>query len=73
MPGTLVHVGENLRRLRRLNALTQAQLAERAGLARSAVARAELDQTEPHMTTLRKLADALGVHPRELVEGSKDA
>jgi transcriptional regulator with XRE-family HTH domain len=73
MPATLVHVGENLRRLRTLNALTQAQLAERAGLTESAVARAERDQTEPHMTTVRKLADALGVPPRELIEGSSDA
>jgi transcriptional regulator with XRE-family HTH domain len=73
MPNLVVHVGDNLRRLRTLNALTQAQLAERAGLTRSAVQRAERDQTEPHMTTLRKLADALGVHPRELVEGSNDA
>jgi transcriptional regulator with XRE-family HTH domain len=73
MPGIVVHVGENLRRLRTLNALTQEQLAARAGLTRSAVQRAESDQTEPHMTTLRKLADALEVHPRELVEGSKDA
>ena len=73
MPNAVVHVGENLRRLRTLNALTQAQLAERAGLHRSAVERAERDQTEPHMTTIRKLADALGVHPRELVERSKDA
>ena len=73
MSCTLVHVGENLRRLRTLNALTQAQLAERAGLARSVVVRAEHDQTEPHLTTVRKLAEALGVHPRELIEGSKDA
>jgi transcriptional regulator with XRE-family HTH domain len=73
MPNVVVHVGENLRKLRTLNALTQAQLAERAGLTRSAVQRAERDKTEPHMTTLRKLADALGVHPRELVEGGKDA
>jgi transcriptional regulator with XRE-family HTH domain len=73
MPDTLVHVGENLRRLRILNALTQAQLAERAGITESAVARAERDETEPHMTTVRKLADALGVHPRELIERSDDA
>lgn len=65
--------GGNLRRLRTREALTQAQLAERAGLTLSAVHRAERDITEPHMTTIRKLADALGVHPRELVEGSKDA
>jgi len=69
----LVHVGERLRRLRTLNALTQAQLAERAGLAESAVARAERDETEPHMTTIRKLAEALGVQPRELIEGGDDA
>jgi hypothetical protein len=25
------------------------------------------------MTTVRKLADALGVHPRELIEGTSDA
>ena len=73
MPATLVHVGERLRRLRTLNALTQAQLAERAGLAESAVARAERDETEPHMTTIRKLAEALGVQPRELIEGGDDA
>ena len=73
MPSTLVHVGENLRRLRTLNALTQAQLAERAGLHRTAVERVERDKVEPHMTTIRKLADALGVHPRELVEGGDDA
>jgi D-alanyl-D-alanine-carboxypeptidase/D-alanyl-D-alanine-endopeptidase len=73
MPATLVHVGENLRRLRTLNALTQAQLADHAGLTESAVARAERDETEPHMTTVRKLAGALDVHPRELIEGSSDA
>jgi transcriptional regulator with XRE-family HTH domain len=73
MPDVVVHVGENLRRLRTREALTQAQLAERAGLHRTAVERIERDKVEPHMTTLRKLADALGVHPRELVEGRKDA
>ena len=73
MPDTLVHVGENLRRLRILNALTQAQLAERAGVTTATVARAERDEIEPHMTTVRKLSDALGVHPRELIERSDDA
>jgi transcriptional regulator with XRE-family HTH domain len=61
-------VGENLKRLRTLNALTQAQLAERAGITTAAVARIERDENEPRMTTLRKLADALGVEPRELIE-----
>jgi transcriptional regulator with XRE-family HTH domain len=65
---TVVHIGERLRRLRTLNALTQAQLAERAGVTTATVARAERDEIEPHMTTIRKLADALGVEPRQLVE-----
>ena len=33
------------------------------------VARLERDEGEPHMTTVRKLAAALGVHPRELTVG----
>ena len=69
----VVHVGENLRRLRVLNALTQEELAERAGLTRSAVLRAERDQTAPRPPTIRKLAAALGVQPRDLIEGGKDA
>jgi transcriptional regulator with XRE-family HTH domain len=64
---TVVYVGENLRRIRTLNALTQEQLAQRAGVQAATVARIERDEREPHMTTIRKLADALGVHPRELV------
>ena len=68
----VVHIGERLKRLRTLNALTQAQLAERAGVTTATVARAERDELEPHMTTVRKLSDALGVHPRELIEGGDD-
>lgn len=64
----VVYVGENLRRIRTLNALTQEQLAQRAGVQAATVARIERDEREPHMTTIRKLADALDVHPRELVE-----
>ena len=68
----VVHIGERLKRLRTLNALTQAQLAQSAGVTTATVARAERDEIEPHMTTVRKLSDALGVHPRELVEGSSE-
>ena len=68
----VVHIGERLKRLRTLNAMTQAQLAQSAGVTTATVARAERDEIEPHMTTVRKLSDALGVHPRELVEGSSE-
>ena len=65
----VVYVGDNLRRLRVLNALTQAELAQKAGLTPAAVARIERNEAEPRMTNLRKLAEALGVEPHELVRG----
>lgn len=67
MQAAVVKIGENLKRLRTRAALTQAELAERAGLTTAAVARVERDEAEPRMTSLRKLAEALGVDPSELV------
>jgi transcriptional regulator with XRE-family HTH domain len=63
----VVYVGENLKRLRTRAALTQAELAEKASITTAAVARIERDEAEPRMTTVRKLAQALGVDPAELV------
>ena len=65
----MVHIGGNLKRLRLRSALTQRELAQRAGIAHATLARLERNKAEPHPTTMRKLADALGVEPRELVEG----
>ncbi len=69
MLATMVHIGKSLKMQRTLKALTQAQLAEQAGVTTATVARIERDEIEPRMTTLRKLADALGVEPAELVGG----
>jgi len=65
----VVYVGENLKRLRTLNALTQEELAEHAGLTVSAISKIERNETEPRMTSIRKLAGALDVRPRVLIEG----
>jgi transcriptional regulator with XRE-family HTH domain len=65
---TVVYVGERLRRLRERKALRQEDLAELAGVGKNTVNRIEKNRTEPHMTTIRKLADALGVEPHELIE-----
>lgn len=67
MPATVVHIGERLRKQRTRRALTQAELAEAAGVTTATVARIERDEIEPRMTTLRKLARALDVDPAELV------
>jgi transcriptional regulator with XRE-family HTH domain len=64
----VVHIGERLRRLREQRALRQEDLAELAGVGKNTVNRLEKNHTEPHMTTIRKLADALDVEPRELMD-----
>jgi transcriptional regulator with XRE-family HTH domain len=57
-----------LRMVRERRALTQQQLAERAGVNRVTIARLERGRDDPFPTTVRKLADALGVEPEELME-----
>jgi transcriptional regulator with XRE-family HTH domain len=68
MQTAVVYVGDNLKRLRTLNALTQTELAQKSGLTTAAVARIERDEAEPRPSTLRKLAGALHVQPRDLIE-----
>jgi transcriptional regulator with XRE-family HTH domain len=68
-----VKIGDNLRRLREDRLLTQAELAERAGIALSSLVRIENDQVDPRFTSIRKLAQALEVHPRELTGRPGDA
>ncbi len=65
----VVYVGNKLKTLRMEQALTQKELATKAGLAHNTVARLERNETEPHMSTVRKLANALDVVPAVLVKG----
>jgi len=65
----VVYIGDRLKNLRIRRALTQRELAERAGLSTNALNRLELGKAEPHMSTLRKLAQALDVDPTELIGG----
>ena len=73
MMQVVVRIGDNLKRLRTLRALTQVELAEKASVTQATVVRIERNQAEPHMSTIRKLAGALGVDPAELVRGADDA
>jgi len=57
----------NVRRLRELRALSQRELAARAGLSVTTVNRIEIGQRKPMPKTVRKLARALGVSPQELL------
>src|SRR5215211_1636705 len=62
-----------LKDVRQRKALTQQQLAERAGVNRVTIARIEGGKDEPFPTTIRKVADALGVEPEELLEPVTEA
>jgi transcriptional regulator with XRE-family HTH domain len=66
---TVAPLKEKLREERRRAALTQGELAEKAGVGINTVVRIETGEiTEPRVSTLRKLAQALGVQPRDLLE-----
>jgi transcriptional regulator with XRE-family HTH domain len=58
-----------LRRLRREAALSQQELADRAGTTQETISRLERGHNAARGSTIRKLANALGVEPRELMKG----
>ena len=47
----------------------QEELAEKAEITPTALSRIERNEAEPRPKTLRKLAEALGVSPAELIQG----
>jgi transcriptional regulator with XRE-family HTH domain len=58
----------HLKRLRAQRGWSQAALSKRAGLTKEYIARLELGQHDPSLSTLVKLAKALKVTVAELVE-----
>jgi transcriptional regulator with XRE-family HTH domain len=68
MLAAVATTGEKLKRERRGEGLTQAELAERSGVAQSTIAQIEGGgRPTPHPRTLAKLAEALGLRARDLL------
>ena len=65
----VLHIGDKLREMRKRALLTQQQLADKSGVGITTIIRVERNQVEPHARTIRKLAEALGVAPHELLKG----
>ncbi len=63
----MVHIGDKLKEMRTRELLTQQELAKKSGLGVNTIIRIERNQVEPHFRTIRKLAEALGVGPKELL------
>jgi transcriptional regulator with XRE-family HTH domain len=61
--------GQRLRQLRVERALPLRALAERCGVSYDTINKLELGQRPARLSTIRKLADALGVEPKELMKG----
>ena len=65
---------QRLKTLRSEHVLTLRELADEAGVSKDTIWRLENGHSEAHPSTIRKLAKALGVQPRDLVRtGGGDA
>lgn len=67
-PTPILSVGESIRRLRQVRGLSQAELAERAGVDRKTVNRIEQGHHSMRVTTLFDIAGVLDVSPQELLD-----
>lgn len=65
--GRVLYIGDKLRDFRKRALLTQEQLAERSGVGITTIVRIERNQVEPHARTIRKLAEALDLEPKDLL------
>ncbi len=63
---------ERLRELRKDRVLSMRELEEIAGVSYNTIWRIEAGRQGAHPKTIRKLAEALGVEPRELVRGGEN-
>lgn len=61
-------VGENIRRLRESNGMTQEEFGEIADVSSMAVSQWENDRAAPRMGALQKLADYFGVNKSEIID-----
>jgi transcriptional regulator with XRE-family HTH domain len=60
--------GQRLRQLRVERALSLRALAQRSGVAFDTINKLELGYRPARLVTIRKLVDALGVEPKELMK-----
>ena len=63
--------GQKLRQLRVEMALSLRALKERSGVAYDTINKLENGHRPARLVTIRKLADALGVEPKELMKGEE--
>lgn len=68
MEEAILHLGRRLKYVRHLQNLTQAQLAERAGLSNNYISQIETGIANPRVKTLFAIAQGLDVEIKELFD-----
>ena len=65
--------GRRVQALREMRVLERRELAERCGISYSTLSQIETDRRRARAETVKRLADALAVHPEDLVRRLKVA
>ena len=73
MYGSVSINGTRLRQLRVQRAISQEDLGQMTGIAQSTISNLEASNRPARLSTIRKLAEALGVEPSELMKEGSDA
>jgi transcriptional regulator with XRE-family HTH domain len=63
-----VKIGKSVRKLRIERFMSQAELSKAAGVSPAHLGRIERNEHDPHLSTIRKIAKALGVDPSKLID-----
>jgi transcriptional regulator with XRE-family HTH domain len=63
---------DRLKELRREQVLSLRELEEKSGVSYNTIWRIEDGRQGAHPRTIRKLAEALGVNPKELLKGEEE-
>lgn len=66
----IIAFGKNLRKTRKARNLSMEQLAHLCNVEYSQISRIELGQINTTLNTIKMLADALEIHPKELLDFS---
>ena len=72
MQPVVVKIGTTLRELREERFLSHRELAQKAGVSPTTVLNIENSERDTQRRTVRKLAAALGVEPKELLNREED-
>lgn len=67
-----MHPGSRIRKIRRRQGRTLEEIARRSGFTRSLLSKIENEKTTPPVSTLMKIADALGVNFSALLDEQKN-